>query len=131
MTNEQLNQCIFAGRVTRDPEMKILSTGTPTLDISLSVPGRTIYNEDYSQTIYPEIVFITLYGKLAEKANQRIQKGTNCKLICRKQTDITDGDNGKKQYYHKFIAKQILYIHNNSHYIDELSTTDTEPVSNK
>lgn len=67
------NQVILIGRLTHNPQMKILDDGKRVLDIQLAVQ-RSFKNMD---GIYEtDFITVTLWQGLAENLNEYCQKGT-------------------------------------------------------
>lgn len=69
-----LNRVIIAGRLTRDPEMKYLTSGHPVANASIANTRyyRTQEGERREETTF---VDLQIWGKMAEFAAERLRKG--------------------------------------------------------
>lgn len=64
-----INQVLIVGRLTRDPEMKALPSGTGVTSFSLATSFK---NKDKEETEYHNIV---IFGKQAENSHKYLKKG--------------------------------------------------------
>lgn len=95
-----INKCIFAGNLTRDPETRTTSTGKTVSKFSLAVnnPGR----EDDTFFIDCEA-----WNKTAEIADKYLQKGSNCCVDGRMATDKWETREGDKRSKPVLIVNQL------------------------
>lgn len=102
-----LNKCFFAGRVTRDLEVKYTEAGKCFTNISLAINrSYTDNNGNKKESVsYP---LISVWGKQAENAVKYLKKGSECLVECRVETGSRETE-GKKTYYTNFIAESIQY----------------------
>jgi single-strand DNA-binding protein len=68
------NRVILMGNLTRDPELRYISTGTAVSDITLAVNDRIKRNNEWVEET--SFVDVTLWGRTAEVANQYLSKGS-------------------------------------------------------
>jgi len=67
------NKVIFAGNLTRDPELRYTPQGTAVTNMTIAVNSRVKQGEEYKdETLFIDIV---VFGKQAENATQYLAKG--------------------------------------------------------
>ncbi|RMG06026.1 MAG: single-stranded DNA-binding protein [Nitrospirae bacterium] len=67
------NKVIFAGNLTRDPELRYTPQGTAVTNITLAVNSRVKQGEEFKdETLFIDIV---VFGKQAENVAQYLSKG--------------------------------------------------------
>ena len=71
----ELNKVLLAGRLTRDPELKYLPSGTAVCEMRIAA-GRSYYDKNAGEK-KEETLFInvTAWGKTAEFCNQYFTRG--------------------------------------------------------
>ena len=88
------NKVILVGNVTRDPELRYISSGTAVTDIGLAVNDRrkNAAGEWVEETTF---VDVTLWGRTAEVAGEYVTKGSPLLIEGRLKLDTWEKD-GKK-----------------------------------
>jgi len=88
------NRVILLGNVTRDPELRYISSGTAVTDIGLAVNDRrkTPSGEWVEETTF---VDVTLWGRTAEIAGEYVTKGSPLMIEGRLKLDTWEKE-GKK-----------------------------------
>ncbi|MDA8387536.1 MAG: single-stranded DNA-binding protein [Nitrospiraceae bacterium] len=67
------NKVIFAGNLTRDPELRYSAQGTPICNFSLAVNSRVKQASEWKEeTLFIDVV---VFGKQAEPCSQYLSKG--------------------------------------------------------
>jgi single-strand DNA-binding protein len=67
------NKVIFAGNLTRDPELRYTPQGTAVTNITIAVNSRVKQGEEFrDETLFIDIV---VFGKQAENVAQYLAKG--------------------------------------------------------
>ena len=69
-----INKVCISGNLTRDPELRALSSGTNVLEFGVAVNDRR-KNSNGEWEDYPNFVDCSLFGKRAEKLAQYLSKG--------------------------------------------------------
>ena len=83
-----LNRVILVGRLTRDPELKHLPSGTPVLEMGVAVNGRQ--QDDAGNWVdKPNFFDVKVFGNQAEMLSQHLAKG---RRIGRRPQRIEVGD---------------------------------------
>ncbi len=67
------NKVIFAGNLTRDPELRYSAQGTPICNFSLAVNSRVKQANEWKDEVL--FIDIVVFGKQAEPCSQYLSKG--------------------------------------------------------
>ncbi|MCA9088103.1 MAG: single-stranded DNA-binding protein [Planctomycetaceae bacterium] len=105
------NKVILVGNLTRDPEVKYLTSGTAVAEIGLAV-SRTWFdqraNERKEETTF---VDVTLWGRQAEVAGEYLSKGRPVLIEGRLQLDTWDDrETGKKRSKLRVVGEQMQML---------------------
>lgn len=93
----EINKVMLVGRLTRDPEVKVLESGQTVANIGLAV-NRSYKKKDateYSQEV--AYVRCTLWGKQAELAEKYLKKGSPVYVEGRLVSDSWEDKDGNKR----------------------------------
>ena len=105
------NKVVLVGNLTRDPEVRYVSSGTAVADLGLAV-NRTWFDKQAQQK-KEEVAFIdvTVWGKQAENAGQYLKKGRSVLIEGRLQMDTwEDKESGKKRSKLKVVGDQVTFL---------------------
>ena len=103
-----LNKVMIIGRLTRDPELKSLSSGTVIVNFSVAT-NRTWRDKSGQKQEGVEYHNVVAFGRTAENVNQYMKKGSGIYVECRIQTRSWDGADGKKNYRTEIIADRVQF----------------------
>ncbi len=67
------NKVIFAGNLTRDPELRYSAQGTPICNFGLAVNSRVKQGQEWKEEVL--FIDIVVFGKQAEPCGQYLSKG--------------------------------------------------------
>jgi len=102
-----LNKVILVGRLTRDPELRSIPSGTQVCSFGLAtnrVWTDRQSNEKRNETEFHNIV---LWRRLAEIASQYLRKGSLVLIEGRLQTRSWDDQSGNKKQRTEIIAESM------------------------
>lgn len=104
----ELNKVLLAGRLTRDPELKYLPSGTAVCELRVA-SGRTYYDKNAGER-KEETLFInvTAWGKSAEFCNQYFTKGKAIFIEGRLKQDQWERD-GQKHERISVVADRVQF----------------------
>jgi single-strand DNA-binding protein len=90
-----LNRVFLVGNLTRDPELRYISTGTAVTDLGLAVNDRrkNANGEWVEETTF---VTVTLWGRQAETASEYLTKGAPVLIEGRLKFDSWEADGQKR-----------------------------------
>lgn len=102
------NKVILLGNVTRDPELRYISSGTAVTDIGLAVNDRrkTASGEWVEETTF---VDVTLWGRTAEIAGEYVTKGSPLLIEGRLKLDTWEKD-GKKNSKLRVVGERMQLL---------------------
>lgn len=101
-----LNSVTVCGRLTRDPELRALPSGTQVASFSLAV--NRVYTKDGQKEEQVEYVNVTVFSRLAEVCSQYLRKGDTALVQGRLQTRSWD-KNGEKQHRTEVVAELVQF----------------------
>jgi len=103
----QINKVIFAGNLTRDPELKALPSGQNICNLSLAA-NEVYTSKDGEKKESTEYGNIVIFGKQAENTAKYLKKGDSALVEGKLQTRSWEKD-GVKQYRTEIIAQSIQF----------------------
>ena len=117
-----LNQIILIGRLTQDPEMKVIDSGKRVSEITLAV-RRGFKNMDGNYDT--DFLRVTLWEGLAETVTSYMKKGTLVAVCGR--TQIRRYDISEDRYLNiiEIVAERVTYL-SSPYRKDEESRLDDE-----
>ncbi len=105
-----LNKVMLIGNLTRDPELRYTPKGTAVADIGLAV-NRVWSNDQGQRQEETTFVYVTLWGRQAELAQQYLAKGRGAYIEGRLQMDTwEDKETGKKRSKLKVIGENLQFL---------------------
>jgi single-strand DNA-binding protein len=87
------NRVILMGNLTRDPELRYISTGTAVSEIGLAVNDRIKKGDQWVDEV--TFVDVTMWGRTAEIANEYLSKGSPVLIEGRLKLDRWEKDGQK------------------------------------
>jgi single-strand DNA-binding protein len=104
------NKVVLLGNVTRDPELRYISSGTAVTEIGLAVNDRrkTASGEWVEETTF---VDVTLWGRTAEIAGEYVTKGAPLMVEGRLKLDTWEKD-GKKNSKLRVVGEKMVLLGN-------------------
>jgi len=104
-----LNRATIIGNVTRDPELKSLTTGKSVVSLGVAT---NIYWTDANGQKQQKAEFhnVVMWSRLAEVANQYLRKGSRIYVEGRLQTRDWTGQDGIKRYRTEIVAENMIML---------------------
>lgn len=99
-----LNKVTLIGRLTRDPEVRTLTNGTPVASVTLAV-DRTFKNANGERET--DFINCVLWRKTAEIAGKYLRKGDQCCIVGRIQTRTYDDKEGRRNYVTEVVGEEM------------------------
>lgn len=109
-----MNNVVLIGRLTRDPELRYIPSGTAVCSFSLAVDkglSREKKQEMESRN-QPTADFINIqvWGKMGENCANYLAKGRLVGIQGRIQTGSYDAKDGTKRYTTEVVANQVEFL---------------------
>ena len=126
---EDTNTTILTGRLTRNPELRYIPSGTAVCEVGLAVNNREKKNGEWVDD--PCFIDVVCWGKQAELVAEYCQKGSKVLVEGRLKLEqwVTDGERKSK---HKVSATRIQFLDGrraqNNEYSQPAQRTETPAV---
>lgn len=104
-----LNNCMFIGRLGRDPETRYTTSGNAVCNFSLACDEQW-KDKDGNKQSRTEWVNVVIWGKLGEIAGQYLQKGSLCYISGKLQTRKWQDQSGSDKYTTEIIAHEMKML---------------------
>ena len=105
-----LNKVLFAGNLTRDPELRYTSGGSPVCNFSIAV--NRYWNDKDSGAKKEETTFmrVTVWGKSGETVAQYFTKGMPIFVEGRLQVRTWETEDGQKRSSVDIVAESWQFL---------------------
>jgi len=104
-----LNRVILVGRLTRDPELKHLPSGTPVLELGVAVNGRQ-QDEAGNWVDKPNFFDVKVFGNQAEMLSQHLSKGRRIGIDGRLDWRSWEAQDGSKRSKVDVVAQNVQFL---------------------
>ncbi len=118
-----LNKVLIIGRLTRDPVVRYLPSGSQTTEFSIAYNRRYKVGDDWREESH--FFDVKAYGKLAESLSTRISKGYTVVIEGRLSQERWTDREGKVQSKVRIIAESVRII--NKPRLDETPEEEVIP----
>ncbi len=105
------NKVILLGNLTRDPQVRYISSGTAVAELGLAI-NRTWYDKQTQQR-QEDVTFVdvTLWGRQAEVAGEYLSKGRSVLIEGRLQLDSwQDKESGQNRSKLKVVCENMTMV---------------------
>ena len=103
-----LNKVFLMGNLTRDPELRYLTSGDPVGNFGIAINHR--YTKDGEQKEDVCFVEITLWGKIAENCAEYLAKGRPVLVEGRLRYESWETQDGQKRNALKVVANNVQFL---------------------
>ena len=119
------NKFIAIGNLAKDPELKILTSGTAVCKFNIAINRRYTQNgKTIDETCFVEIV---VWGKSAENCKTYLTKGAQVLVEGRLNQENWTDNNGNNRYKLNVIADSVTFL-NNKNQSQEPVTQESSPM---
>jgi len=101
------NKVILIGRLTKDPEIKVTTTGVSVGTFSLAVTRSFVSSNGEKETDFFNCV---CFGKLAEIVGRYVKKGQLINVDGRIQNRTYDAQDGTKRYITEIVCENVVFL---------------------
>lgn len=108
MAND-LNKCMFIGRLGNDPEVRYMPNGNAVASFSIACGEKWKDQQGQAQE-RTEWVNLTAFGKLAEIVGEYLRKGSKVFVEGKMKTEKYTDNNGVEKYSTKIIAQNMQML---------------------
>jgi single-strand DNA-binding protein len=119
-----INVCILAGNLTRDPALSYTPNQTAVVDFGLAINRKW---KDQGGAQREEVCFVDCrgFGKTAENINKYLSKGNPILIRGRLTFDQWEAQDGKKNSKHRITVDEFQFVGGS----DRIDTPDDKPKS--
>src|SRR3970282_1857445 len=104
-----INRVTLVGRLTRDPELRHLPSGTPVLEMGVAVNGRQ--QDDAGNWVdKPNFFDVKVYGNQAEMLSQHLAKGRRIGIDGRLDWRSWEAQDGTKRSKVDVVAQTVQFL---------------------
>ena len=121
MAQRNINKFIGTGRLTRDPELRALPSGTSVCEMRLAVNGMGRSGE-------VGYIDVSAYGANGEACSRYLSKGSKVGVDGRIEYAEWETDNGKRHSY-SVVANTVEFLTPRSEEESEEPASEPEPVA--
>jgi single-strand DNA-binding protein len=104
-----INRVTLVGRLTRDPELRHIPSGTAVLELGLAVNGRQ-QDESGNWVDKPNFFDVKVYGRQAETLAQHLQKGRRVGVDGRLDWRSWEAQDGTKRSKVDVVAQNVQFL---------------------
>lgn len=101
-----MNKVVLVGRLTKQPELRVTTSGTSVCAFTLAVDRR--FKSEGQPTA--DFINCVAWNKIAEFITNYFNKGNKLGVAGRIQTRSWDGKDGKKNYATEVIVEEAYFI---------------------
>lgn len=102
-----MNRAILVGNLTRDPELRTLSSGISVCSFTIAINRRFTNQQGEREADYIPIV---VWRAQAESCAKYLHKGSKCAVSGTIQTRSYDAQDGAKRYVTEVVADEVQFI---------------------
>jgi single-strand DNA-binding protein len=118
-----INQVTIVGRLTKDPELKMTTEGTPVTQVTLAVSR---HYRNHNGEIESDFIPCTLWRKTAENTAHYCRKGSVVGVTGKLQTRHYDNREGKRVYVTEVVAETIRFLSAKPHEVETVEVKKEE-----
>ena len=104
-----INRVTLVGRLTRDPELRHLPSGTPVLEMGVAVNGRQ-QDEGGNWVDKPNFFDVKVFGNQAEMLSQHLSKGRRIGIDGRLDWRSWEAQDGSKLSKVDVVAQTVQFL---------------------
>ncbi|MBC8587364.1 single-stranded DNA-binding protein [Paratissierella segnis] len=109
-----MNNVVLIGRLTRDPELRYIPTGTAvstfTIAVDKSISREKKQEMESKNQPTADFIRIVVWGKQAENCANYLTKGSQVGVQGRIQTGSYDDKDGNRRYTTDIVANSVEFL---------------------
>lgn len=102
-----MNNVSLVGRITKDPELRTIASGSVTTSITVAVNRRFTSQSGEREA---DFIPVVVWNKQAENVVKYCKKGAQVGVTGRIQTRSYDAQDGTKRYVTEVIADNVTFL---------------------
>jgi single-strand DNA-binding protein len=124
-----LNKVFLIGRLTRDPEIRFLPSGSQVTSFTLAVNRAYRSGNEWKEETY--FFDIEAFGMLAERLGKQLNKGTQILVEGQLRQDRWETASGEKRVKVKIIAERVSLMPGKKNQKDDTEGLDISNETNE
>lgn len=104
------NYVLLAGRLTRDPELRTTTKGTPVCSFDIAVNRRYKDNTSGEWRDDTTYVPITAWGPMGERCREKLKKGSPVHVEGRLRGEEYTDKTGQKRKVMRVVANRVQFL---------------------
>lgn len=104
------NYVLLAGRLTRDPELRTTTKGTPVCSFDIAVNRRYKDNNSGEWRDDTTYVPITVWGPMGERCKEKLKKGSPVHVEGRLRGEEYTDKTGQKRKVMRVVANRVQFL---------------------
>jgi single-strand DNA-binding protein len=109
MSND-LNQCMFTGRLGGDPDAKFIPSGDAVTNFTIAVGSQWKDRDTGEKRESTQWIKCVAWRKTAELIGSYLAKGSRVLVVGKWQTRSWDDQDGNKKYMTECVVDQIIFL---------------------
>ena len=109
MSNLNLNKVVLAGRLTSDPELKLIPNGVSVVSFSLAVNRKAIV-KDNQRVQEADYINLVAWRQTAEFISRYFKKGSALCITGTIQTRSWTDESGQKRYATDVVVDEAMFV---------------------
>ncbi len=110
MAATNINRVVMTGNLTKDPELRMLPSGTPVCDMRIACNTRRKDPDSGEWVDKPNFFNVTAWGPQAETAARYLSKGRPVAIDGRLEWREWEGQDGAKRQAVSIIADSVQFL---------------------
>jgi single-strand DNA-binding protein len=103
-----MNRIVLVGRLTKDPEVRVIEEKGKTVTRFTLAVDRGFKNSSGEREA--DFIPVVLWGRKAEVAGQYITKGSMVSICGRLQTKSYEDSEGKRKFVSEVVADEVRFV---------------------
>ncbi|MPW26419.1 single-stranded DNA-binding protein [Alkalibaculum sp. M08DMB] len=101
-----MNKVMLVGRLTKAPELRYTSQGSPVAGFTLAIDRRG----KKDQKKQADYISVIVWGSMGENSSKYLHKGSQAAIFGRLQTRSYNANDGTKRYVVEVVAEEVQFL---------------------
>lgn len=108
MSYSNINRVVLVGRLTADPELRALPSGTSVCNLRVACNGVRKKGDEYTEK--PNFFRVSVFGGIAESVHRYLGKGRRVAIDGRLDWREWEADDGSKRQTVEIVAESVEFL---------------------
>lgn len=120
-----LNKVELIGRLTKDPDVRTISSGSTVASFTLAVERDF---KDRNGERGTDFIPVVCWEKTAELVSKYLSKGIQCSVVGRNQTRSYEAKDGTRRFVMEVVGESVYFIGNRAEKNEALEGYNTDQI---